>query len=68
MCSVAGTRKAELDCSVLEEDWQRGQSYMAHWHSLTLVPDHHHRLVTHTYKCERSDSDKHGCDGSEPTC
>ncbi|XP_077359646.1 uncharacterized protein LOC144005391 isoform X4 [Festucalex cinctus] len=23
-----------LDCSVTEEDWQRGQSYSAHWHSL----------------------------------
>uniref|UniRef100_A0A668AV76 Uncharacterized protein n=1 Tax=Myripristis murdjan TaxID=586833 RepID=A0A668AV76_9TELE len=42
MCS-AGT--AQLDCSVLEEDWQRGQSYSAHWHSLSLVPQHHHRSV-----------------------
>ncbi|XP_077407639.1 uncharacterized protein LOC144038774 [Vanacampus margaritifer] len=23
-----------LDCSVTEEDWQRGQSYSARWHSL----------------------------------
>lgn len=46
MCSVGGAGRAELDCSVLEEDWESGQSYMAHWHSVTLVPQHHHRLVT----------------------
>ncbi|XP_077482209.1 uncharacterized protein LOC144092918 [Stigmatopora argus] len=25
-----------LDCSVMEEDWQKGQSYSAHWKSLDL--------------------------------
>lgn len=45
MCGVGGTGRAELECSVLEEDWQTGQSYMAHWHSLTLVPQHPHRWV-----------------------
>ncbi|CAK6956674.1 uncharacterized protein LOC119009991 isoform X2 [Scomber scombrus] len=28
----------------MEEDWQRGQSYTAHWHSVNLVP-HLHRLT-----------------------
>ncbi|KAK9530323.1 hypothetical protein VZT92_011830 [Zoarces viviparus] len=45
MCSVGGASRAELECSVLEEDWQTGQSYMAHWHSLTLVPQHPHRTL-----------------------
>ncbi|CAJ1080355.1 hypothetical protein EYF80_035325 [Xyrichtys novacula] len=44
MCSVGGPGRAKLDCSVLEEDWQRGQSYAAHWHSLTGVTSQHHRL------------------------
>lgn len=46
MCSVDGLRRAELECSVLEEDWQRGQSYTAQWHSLTPVPEHQHGSVT----------------------
>ncbi|XP_036937677.1 uncharacterized protein LOC119009991 isoform X2 [Acanthopagrus latus] len=45
MCSVDGSRRAELECSVLEEDWQRGQSYTAQWHSLTPVPDHQRGLI-----------------------
>lgn len=46
MCSAAGAGRAELECSVLEEDWQRGQRYMAHWHSFTIVPQHQQRLLT----------------------
>ncbi|TNN54487.1 hypothetical protein EYF80_035325 [Liparis tanakae] len=45
MCSVGGAGTADLQCSVLEEDWQTGQSYVAHWHSLTFVPQHHQRPV-----------------------
>ncbi|KAM3592213.1 uncharacterized protein V6R79_014894 [Siganus canaliculatus] len=57
MCSVvAHTRRAELNCSVLEEDWQRGQSYMAQWHSLALIPQHHHRPIL----IEAERSAKHG--------
>lgn len=45
MFRSGGARQAALDCSVMEEDWQRGQCYTAHWHSLNLVP-HIHQLVT----------------------
>lgn len=45
MSSLGGVGRAALDCSVMEEDWQRGQSYTAHWHSLNIEP-HLHRLVT----------------------
>ncbi|KAM8837956.1 uncharacterized protein AB9W97_002892 [Spinachia spinachia] len=54
MGSAGGPGRAELECSVLEEDWQTGQSYVAHWHSLTLVPQHPHRTVM-----EAESSDKH---------
>ncbi|KAM9561809.1 uncharacterized protein ACWYII_025517 [Salvelinus alpinus] len=30
-------RVTELDCSVQEEDWERGRSYSVHWHSLGLI-------------------------------
>ncbi|KAK5850931.1 hypothetical protein PBY51_001766 [Eleginops maclovinus] len=56
MCSAAGEGRAELECSVLEEDWQRGQRYMAQWHSVTLLPQHQQRpSVT-----EEEHSGKHG--------
>lgn len=45
MFSLGGAGRAALDCSVMEEDWQRGQVYTAHWHSLNRVPQLH-RLVT----------------------
>ncbi|KAL6094951.1 uncharacterized protein ACO6RY_16247 [Pungitius sinensis] len=54
MFSAGGTGRAELECSVLEEDWQTGQCYVAHWHSLALVPQHPHRTVM-----EAESSDKH---------
>lgn len=38
MCGAAGRSRAELECCVVEEDWQSGQSYTAQWHSLGLVP------------------------------
>ncbi|KAK5881317.1 hypothetical protein CesoFtcFv8_022132 [Champsocephalus esox] len=56
MCSAAGAGRAELECSVLEEDWQRGQRYMAHWHSFTIVPQHQQRPIV----MEAERSEKHG--------
>ncbi|XP_078019627.1 uncharacterized protein LOC144459434 [Epinephelus lanceolatus] len=53
MCTLGGAGRAGLECSVLEEDWQTGQSYTAHWHSLTLVPQHHHRPAV--IEAERSE-------------
>lgn len=43
MCSAIRSRGAELECCVVEEDWQSGQSYTAQWQSLGFVPQHHHR-------------------------
>lgn len=43
MCGAAGSGRAELECCVVEEDWQSGQSYTAQWHSLGLVPQQRNR-------------------------
>lgn len=46
MCGAAGRSRAELECCVVEEDWQSGQSYTAQWHSLGLVPQQRNRSET----------------------
>eukprot|EP00064_Thunnus_orientalis_P008658 superscaffoldBa00001048_g8681 len=51
MSSLGGVGRAALDCSVMEEDWQRGQSYTAHWHSLNIEPHLHRSTMT---EAERS--------------
>lgn len=43
MCSAIRSRGAELECCVVEEDWQSGQSYTAQWQSFGFVPQHQHR-------------------------
>lgn len=36
--NVGSVRAMALDSSVQEEDWQRGETYSAHWHSVSLMP------------------------------
>lgn len=50
MCGAAGRSRAELECCVVEEDWQSGQSYTAQWHSLGLVPPQRNRSETERHK------------------
>lgn len=50
MCGAAGSGRAELECCVVEEDWQSGQSYTAQWHSLGLVPQQRNRSGTDCQK------------------
>lgn len=61
MCGAAGSGRAELECCVVEEDWQSGQSYTAQWHSLGLVPQQRNRSGTERQKSlMREHLNRHG--------
>lgn len=36
--NAGSVRATKLDCSIQEEDWVRGESYSANWHSVSLIP------------------------------